>query len=86
MAEFKESKKNKSAKRKEIHCLPGEIYIEGYTRKDGVEVPGHCRIRSDIKDPLMESFGYKSVKSKRMTANYRKHLEKLREKYYEENR
>ena len=31
------------ADRKNVHCSPDEIYVEEYTKKDGVRVPGHCR-------------------------------------------
>jgi hypothetical protein len=70
-----------------IHCLPGEIYIKGYTRKDGVRVPGYCRLRIDIEDPIMESFGFKRVAANtRLNTKRKKYLKKYREEYYEENR
>lgn len=65
------------------YCLPGETYVKGYKRKDGVSVEGYCRL-AYIKDPVMDTLGFNDSKREKLSPEYREYLKKQREKYLQE--
>jgi hypothetical protein len=64
------------------YCLPGETYVKGYKRRDGVRVEGYCRLPY-IEDPVMDTLGFGNRREK-LSSEHREYLKKQREKYLQE--